>query len=80
MTKTDTFNYTITDADGDTSTTTLTITINGVTPNYVPTWQTDSFAPTEDTPFNGTLIGNDAPFRYRGNVWSKTTDPSHGTW
>ena len=82
QTLTDTFTYTITDKDGDTSTATVTITINGYTPpppNQVPVAVDDSFTLDEDTPHTGTLIGNDTPSGDGGNVWSKTTDPLHGT-
>ena len=79
QTLTDSFTYTITDKDGDTSPATITITINGVTPNAVPVAVNDAFSLDEDTPLTGTLTGNDTPSADGGNVWTKTTDPSHGT-
>ena len=82
QTLTDTFTYTITDKDGDTSTATVTITINGYTPpppNQVPVAVDDNVTLDEDVPYTGTLTGNDTPSPDGGNVWSKTTDPQHGT-
>lgn len=82
QTLTDTFTYTITDKDGDASTATVTITINGYTPpppNQVPVAVDDIVTLDEDVPYTGTLAGNDTPSPDGGNVWSKTTDPQHGT-
>jgi len=76
---TDTFNYTITDGDGDTATATITITINGLTPNQVPVAVNDAFTLDEDLTFVGSLVENDTPSPDGGNVWTKASDPQHGT-
>ncbi|MBV5282125.1 MAG: cadherin-like domain-containing protein, partial [Paludibacter sp.] len=73
----DSFTYTITDADGDTST--ATVTINVVSVNDVPVAVNDVVSTNEDTPLNGSVTGNDTPSGDGGNVWSKTTDPTHGS-
>ena len=73
----DSFTYTITDADGDTST--ATVTINVVSVNDVPVAVNDVVSTNEDTPLTGSVAGNDTPSGDGGNVWSKTTDPAHGT-
>ena len=72
----DSFTYTVTDGDGSASTATVTLTVAAA--NDAPVAVADSFAPVEDTPFNGTLASNDTPSGDGGNVWSKTTDPAHG--
>ncbi len=70
----DSFTYTITDADGDVSTATVTLTVDDV-----PVAVNDAFSTAEDTPLNGSLKGNDTPSGDGGNVWSKASDPAHGT-
>ena len=73
----DSFTYTITDADGDTST--ATVTINVVSVDDVPVTVNDVVSTNEDTPLTGSVSGNDTPSGDGGNVWSKTTDPAHGS-
>ena len=71
-----TISYTISDGTGTSSS---TATVGVVAPaNDAPVAVADSFAPVEDTPFNGNLASNDTPSGDGGNVWSKTTDPAHG--
>jgi LPXTG-site transpeptidase (sortase) family protein len=81
-TATDTFTYTISDGKGGTDTADIIITITGA--DDVPVANDDNFTATEDTPLNGDLksdngLGADVPSGDGGNVWSKLTDPSHGT-
>jgi len=73
----DSFTYTITDADGDTSTATVTLNIASV--NDVPLAADDTFTTNEDTPLTGTLTGNDTASGDGGNIWTKATNPAHGT-
>ena len=79
QTLTETFNYAIVDADGDAATATITITINGFTPNQVPVAVNDAFTLDEDLTFVGSLVDNDTPSPDGGNVWTKASDPQHGT-
>jgi large repetitive protein len=73
----DNFTYKITDVDGDASTATVNITVVSV--NDLPVAVADNVATNEDSPKNGTLAGNDTPSGDGGNVWTKVTDPVHGT-
>jgi len=73
----DSFTYTITDADGDTSAATVNINIASV--NDVPVAIEDSFTTNKDTPLTGTLTGNDTASGDGGNIWTKATNPAHGT-
>ena len=70
----DSFTYTITDADGDTSTATVFIAIDD-SPGAVG----DSYSTAHNTPVSGSLSGNDRPSLDGGNIWAKTSNPSHGT-
>ncbi|HUG24399.1 Ig-like domain-containing protein, partial [Piscinibacter sp.] len=74
----DEFSYSITDADGDVSTATVTINVASV--NDVPTAVADSVAATEDTPFVGSVAGNDTPSGDGGNVFALVggSGPSNG--
>ncbi|MBV5282126.1 MAG: tandem-95 repeat protein, partial [Paludibacter sp.] len=74
---TDSFTYTITDGDGDKSTATVTITVISV--NNVPIAVADNAVTNEQTPVAGSVTANDTPSGDGGNVWSKTTDPTHGS-
>ena len=71
---TNSFTYTITDADGDTSTATVFIAIDD-SPGAVG----DSYSTAHNTPVSGSLSGNDRPSLDGGNIWAKTSNPSHGT-
>ena len=74
---TDKFTYTLKDVDGDSDTATVTINIECV--NHIPVANDDTFNTIEDTPVTGSVAGNDIPSKDGGNVWSKETDPEHGT-
>jgi VCBS repeat-containing protein len=74
---TDSFTYKICDVDNDCSTATVTITITPV--NDVPIAVNDNYTTAMNTPVVGTAQGNDTPSGDGGNVWTKVTDPSHGT-
>jgi len=74
---TDKFTYTLKDIDGDSDTATVTINIECV--NDLPVANDDTFNTIEDTPVKGSVAGNDIPSKDGGNVWSKETDPEHGT-
>lgn len=85
---TDSFQYQICDADSsaqlpaDCSTGMVDITINGV--DDMPVANDDSFTTPEDTSLNDDLkpnngAGADVPSGDGGNVWSKLTNPAHGT-
>ena len=73
----DNFTYKITDVDGDVSTASVNITVISV--NDVPVAVVDNVSTNEDTPLNGNLTANDIPSGDGGNVWSKASNPSHGT-
>ena len=73
----DSFTYKITDVDGDISTATVNLTVVSV--NDLPVAVNDNVSTNENTPKSGTLATNDTPSGDAGNVWSKATDPSHGT-
>jgi hypothetical protein len=76
----DSFTYTLTDKDGDQSTATVTITVKPpVVPNDVPVAVPDVVETDPGQPVSGDLAGNDKPSGDGGNVWSKTSDPQHGT-
>ena len=45
----------------------------------MPVAVNDVFTLNEDATLTSTLIGNDTPSADGGNVWTKTTDPQHGT-
>ncbi|MDI9416748.1 MAG: Ig-like domain-containing protein [Methanothrix sp.] len=47
--------------------------------NDHPVANDDTFNTIEDTPVTGSVAGNDIPSKDGGNVWSKETDPEHGT-
>ncbi len=74
----DVFSYSITDANGDVSTALVTIGVASV--NDVPTAVADSVAAVEDTPFVGSVSGNDAPSGDGGNVFALVggSGPTHG--
>jgi len=74
---TDSFTYTITDADGDTSTATVNLTVNSQ--DDVPVAVDDNFTLNEDATISDTLVTNDTESGDGGNVWSKASDPAHGT-
>ncbi|MBK7548118.1 MAG: tandem-95 repeat protein [Rhodoferax sp.] len=74
----DSFTYTITDADGDVSTATVSFNVGSV--DDLPLAVNDSpLGITEDTPFSGTLAGNDTPSGDGGNLWSLATAAANGT-
>jgi len=73
----DNFSYKITDVDGDVSTATVNITVISV--NDVPVAVADNVSTNEDTALSGNLASNDTPSGDGGNVWSKSSNPSHGT-
>ncbi len=73
----DSFTYTLTDIDGDSDTATVKITIDCV--DDVPVANDDTATTIEDTPVSGSLSLNDELSDDGGNVWSKHTDPEHGT-
>ena len=77
FTGTDSFTYTLTDQNGDKSTAIVTITVGGS--NSLPVANADTGATRKDTPLSGNLAGNDTPSADGGNVWTKATDPQHGT-
>ena len=74
----DAFSYSITDANGDVSTALVSVGVASV--NDVPTAVADSVAATEDTPFVGSVAGNDTLSGDGGNVFSLVGDsgPTHG--
>jgi hypothetical protein len=85
---TDSFEYQICDADSgaqlpvDCATATVDIAITSV--DEAPVANNDSFTTAEDTPLNSDLKPDhgsnaDVPLGDGGNVWSKLTDPAHGT-
>ncbi|MEW6079645.1 MAG: Ig-like domain-containing protein, partial [Thermodesulfobacteriota bacterium] len=83
--------YTVTAADvaAGSVTNTATATAEGTTSSPdsltinkaddAPVAADDSYTTTEDTVLNGDVSGNDTPSGDGGNVWSKLTDPAHGT-
>jgi hypothetical protein len=74
----DSFSYSITDADGDVSTATVSFNVGSV--DDLPLAVNDSpLGITEDTPFSGTLAGNDTPSGDGGNLWSLATAATNGT-
>ena len=74
----DTFSYSLTDADGSTSTATVTINVASV--NDVPVAVADTVAAVEDTPFSGSVAGNDTLSGDGGNVFALAagSGPTHG--
>ena len=73
------FQYAATDNQSLADATPATVSI-AVTPvNDLPVAVADSFSTLEDTAFNGSLASNDTPSGDGGNVWSKASDPLHGT-
>ncbi|WP_294989122.1 Ig-like domain-containing protein [Sulfuritalea sp.] len=66
------------DADGDVSTATVSFNVGSV--DDLPLAVNDSpLGITEDTPFSGTLAGNDTPSGDGGNLWSLATAATNGT-
>ena len=74
----DSFSYTLTDADGDVSTAVASVNVASV--NDVPTAVIDTIAAVEDTPFVGSVAGNDSLSGDGGNVFSlvAASGPAHG--
>ena len=81
----DSFSYTMRDGDGDTSSATLAVR-PGTTSIFdsppvsggLPSAAGDSINMSEDTPFFGSVAGNDTPSTDGGNVWSVAGSPTHG--
>jgi len=73
----DSFTYNVCDVNNDCSTATVTITIVRV--NAVPVAVNDAFTTAEDTPLNSTVVTNDTLSTDGGNVFTKVTNPLHGT-
>uniref|UniRef100_UPI0031CE1669 Ig-like domain-containing protein n=1 Tax=Chitinophaga sp. TaxID=1869181 RepID=UPI0031CE1669 len=71
----DLFTIQLNDNHGGTTTVTITITVTPV--NDAPTAADQTITTPEDTPYNGSVTGNDVD----GDVltYAKATDPSHGT-
>jgi len=72
----DSFVYKLCDADSDCDTAIVKITVTSV--DEFPTAVVDYVTTNEDTPFTGSVTGNDTPSNDGGNVWSKQSDPAHG--
>ena len=70
----DTFTWLITDADGDVSTAVVSINVASV--NDVPTAVADTIAAIEDTPFVGSVAGNDLLSGDGGNVFRWSAAPA----
>ncbi|MGD9731369.1 MAG: beta strand repeat-containing protein, partial [Desulfamplus sp.] len=75
---TDSFTYTVTDLDGQSSTGTVTITVNPVS-DGTPAAVADSFTTNEDTAVSGSVALNDNGLEDIPVVFSKESDPDHGT-
>ncbi|WPQ61162.1 Ig-like domain-containing protein [Chitinophaga sancti] len=71
----DSFTIEINDGNGGTITLTINITVTAV--NDAPTGADQNITTPEDTPYNGSVVGNDVD----GDAltYSKATDPAHGT-
>uniref|UniRef100_UPI0031E10BB7 Ig-like domain-containing protein n=1 Tax=Chitinophaga sp. TaxID=1869181 RepID=UPI0031E10BB7 len=71
----DSFTIIISDGNGGTATVTINITVTAVNDN--PTGVDQNITTNEDTPYNGSVVGNDVD----GDAltYSKGTDPVHGT-
>jgi len=74
---TDSFTVIVSDGKGGTDEVTVTIKVNPVNDN--PAAVDDSATVDEDSSVSGNVSTNDTPSADGGNVWSKATDPAHGT-
>ena len=73
----DSISVTVSDGNGGTQTVVVTVTVTPV--NDLPVAITDNASTDEDAALNGNLSANDILSGDGGNVWSKATNPAHGT-
>jgi len=73
----DSFTVTVSDGKGGSTTTTIFVIVTPV--NDVPVAVNDNSMVNRDAVLNGNVSTNDVPSGDGGNVWTKTTDPIHGS-